>query len=331
MSEPEGSCNDSGATTVGPPKIREAFGGSVIRDGDLRLEGLCHPATGNPGLCIRVGRGSAWLERLEARLVGESFYPHRHDTYAIGITLRGVQTFHYRGKGRHGLPGQCHVLHPDELHDGAAGTHEGFAYRIAYIDPSLVQRASGGRPLPFVQDPIIDGRLLPEGLLSALCDLDAPIDDIEGVEILAGVADVLERLGACRPRRSRSLRLASLRRVRELIAAEPATQRRLDDLEALSGLDRWTLARQFRAAFGTSPSRFRTMRQLDCVRRSLIRGTPLAQASLGAGFSDQSHMTRMFKRTYGLTPARWTAAMRQGRLIPAPAVLRSCADAVRLR
>lgn len=33
----------------------------------------------------------------------------------------------------------------------------------------------------------------------------------------------------------------------------------------------------------------------------------LAQAAAEAGFADQSHMTRQFKRTYGLTPARWTA------------------------
>jgi AraC-like DNA-binding protein len=31
---------------------------------------------------------------------------------------------------------------------------------------------------------------------------------------------------------------------------------------------------------------------------------------LTAGFSDQSHMSRLFKRTYGMTPARWVAALR---------------------
>ncbi|HUB15948.1 MAG TPA: helix-turn-helix domain-containing protein, partial [Acetobacteraceae bacterium] len=67
-------------------------------------------------------------------------------------------------------------------------------------------------------------------------------------------------------------------------------------------------ARQFRAAFGTSPSRFRTMRQLDLARRLLTRGTPLAQASIEAGFADQSHMSRQFKRAYGLTPGAWVSA-----------------------
>ena len=68
----------------------------------------------------------------------------------------GVQSFRYRGEQRHCLPGQCHVLHPDELHDGGAGTDEGFGYRIVYIDPALIQQALAGRPLPFVADPVVD-------------------------------------------------------------------------------------------------------------------------------------------------------------------------------
>ena len=84
-------------------------------------------------------------------------------------------------------------------------------------------------------------------------------------------------------------------------------------LETLSGLDRWTLARQFRARFGTSPARFRTMRQLDRVRGLIEGGASLADAALAAGFADQSHMTRHFKRAYGMTPGRWAAAIGRGR------------------
>jgi AraC-like DNA-binding protein len=83
----------------------------------------------------------------------------------------------------------------------------------------------------------------------------------------------------------------------------------IGELERAADLDRWSLARQFRAAFGTSPSRFRTMRQLDQVRRLMRSGTSLADAALAAGFADQSHMARQFKRAYGLTPARWLTAI----------------------
>jgi AraC-like DNA-binding protein len=36
---------------------------------------------------------------------------------------------------------------------------------------------------------------------------------------------------------------------------------------------------------------------------------PLSESALEAGFADQSHMSRMFKRAYGLTPGQWAAAL----------------------
>jgi hypothetical protein len=62
------------------------------------------------------------IERIEAWLGSHGYDPHRHDTYSIGRTLVGVQSFRYGGSLRHGVPGNTLVLHPDELHDGMAGT-----------------------------------------------------------------------------------------------------------------------------------------------------------------------------------------------------------------
>ena len=78
-------------------------------------------------------------------------------------------------------------------------------------------------------------------------------------------------------------------------------------LERVAGIDRFTIARQFRRAYGTSPDRYRTMRRLDSARAAIASGTPLAQTAAGAGFADQSHLTRQFKRAYGLAPGRWIA------------------------
>lgn len=104
------------------------------------------------------------------------------------------------------------------------------------------------------------------------------------------------------------LHLSALVRVKDILAANPAERRSMDELERIAGMDRWTLARQFRAAFGTSPRRFRILRQLDSVRGALRQGKTLTEAALEAGFSDQSHMTRQFKLAYGMTPKRWLAA-----------------------
>jgi AraC-like protein len=134
---------------------------------------------------IRIAPEAEGIERLEAHLHGPAFSPHSHDTYAVGITLSGIQTFHFRGTRWYCLPGECHILHPDEKHDGGAGTEEGFGYRIVYIDPSLVQEALPGNPLPFVANPVVDAACLPKGCFSEIWSMDEEIDDMARIDLVA--------------------------------------------------------------------------------------------------------------------------------------------------
>jgi AraC-like DNA-binding protein len=246
---------------------------------------------------IRIASGAAGIERVEAHLHGQAFAAHRHDTYAIGITLSGIQTFRFRGERWQCLPGQCHILHPDEPHDGGAGTDAGFCYRIVYIDPGLVQDALHGNPLPFVGHPVLGAARVPASGAADVWDFNEDMDDVARIELVDAVANLLVGAASGTARTTGTLALGRLSRVRDLIVAAPAERHSMDELERLAGLDRWTLARQFRAAYGTSPSRFRIMRQLDHVRRLLKHGTSLVEASIEAGFADQSHMSRRFKVT----------------------------------
>ena len=256
---------------------------------------------------IRFGPSAHGIERAEIYLSTCAFEPHRHDTYAIGITTAGVQTFHYRGSLRVCLPGQLHVLHPDEAHDGAAGTDSGFGYRILYIAPELVREALAGRALPFVADPIQE--LVPAaGLIaSLLSDIDEPIDELSAAEFAVAVADALVSLSGHPERRPAAIDVRAIELARDYLAAHAREQTSASVLEKIAGTDRFTIARHFRWAFGTSPDRYRTLRRLALARAAIESGQPLARAACEAGFADQSHMTRQFKRTYGLTPGRWIA------------------------
>src|SRR6266496_1265119 len=99
------------------------------------LERSCRPRRDS----IRLGAGADGLQPMQAYVSATGFEPHRHDTYGIGITIAGVQAFRYRGERRVCLPGQLHILHPDEVHDGAAATSAGFGYRIVYVRPELIR------------------------------------------------------------------------------------------------------------------------------------------------------------------------------------------------
>jgi len=49
------------------------------------------------------------VELFRASLTGEVYQKHRHDTYAVGVTDRGVQVFDYRGSARVSTRGQVVV------------------------------------------------------------------------------------------------------------------------------------------------------------------------------------------------------------------------------
>ncbi len=252
---------------------------------------------------IHFGPGANGVERADVYLSTYFYEPHRHDTYAIGITTAGVQLFRYRRSRHVGLPGQLHVLHPDEEHDGRAGTDDGFGYRILYIAPQLIRDALPADPLPFVADPVQDPTPMSKPITSLLASIDELISEIGGAEIAVSVADWL--LSLCGKSRTASIDIKAVTLVRDYLAVHPAEQTPASVLEKIAGTDRFTIARHFRSAFGTSPDRFRTLRRLALARNAIESGQPLAQAAADAGFADQSHMSRQFKRAYGMTPNHW--------------------------
>ena len=272
------------------------------------FEGLGRSCAG-AGERIVSAPAAPGLERIEARFYGEAFARHRHDTYAIGVTLQGAQTFTYRGERRLSRPGEVIVLHPDELHDGGAGTDDGLRYRMMYLEPSLLRRGLDAEhaPLPFVDEPVIADVELRRALSLALGALDETLDDLLLDEVVARIAEALSRR-ARRPLKPLGVKATrAMDEVRAYLEANVCRQILSQDIERVAGLDRFALSRHFRATYGASPHRFLVMRRLQYARRLITRGESLAEVAAASGFADQSHLNRQFKKAFGLTPGRWAA------------------------
>lgn len=108
---------------------------------------------------------------------------------------------------------------------------------------------------------------------------------------------------------ARPIRLdgSALARARQFLDAGTTRVIRSFEMEEVSGLGRYDLARQFRSAFGTSPYRYSLMRRLDRARAQLRRNRSLTEVALAAGFADQAHLSRRFKSAFGFSPARYRA------------------------
>lgn len=252
------------------------------------------------------------IELFEAWFEGHAYDKHRHDTYAIGLTDLGVQAFDYRGAAQVSTAGNVIVLHPDEVHDGHAGSEEGFGYRMLYVSPvrmfEAVRSISGSAVLPFIPDAVCHDPALARVITSAFHDgLELNLESLANDSLILELAEGLLRndpkslSGFSR----RALDVVALARARQFLDAEHHRVVSSSELEAVSGLTRYDLARQFRSAYGSSPYRYSLARRLDYARCRLSVEGSLAELALEAGFADQAHFTRMFKSAYGITPARY--------------------------
>jgi AraC-like DNA-binding protein len=260
---------------------------------------------------IQSSEAEYGVEFFEAWFQGKAYQKHRHDTYAICLTTTGVLAFDYRGTSEISLPGQVVVLHPDEVHDGYAGTEAGFGYRQLYVEPALIFEAiqtmcPHACSLPFVRTPVALNRTLSAAIISAFQGTREPLAiDSLIVQVAEGL---LEADPSCKQVPfPRHLDVPALKRARQYLDAQKTRVVHSSELEAVTGLSRYELARQFRAMCGTSPYRYLLMRRLDFARQQLAQSRSLVEVALEAGFADQAHFSRMFKATFGITPTRYRA------------------------
>jgi len=244
------------------------------------------------------------LEAMHAHFERHRYHRHSHETYSFGVTESGAQAFTCRGAARTSAAGMVMAFNPDDPHDGHPAMADGFTYRIVHIGPDLIRDVLGDTAqqpvgLPLFVEPVLEDTTLAHALRQlhdALGESRLTQD-----EALAATVRALVGRGATRPVKARALPVA-VRRVRELLDAEYARDLRAGELAEVAGCSRYALHRGFVAAYGLAPSDYQRQARLREARRLLSTGTPPAEAALASGFADQSHLTRWFKRYYGVTP-----------------------------
>jgi len=97
-----------------------------------------------------------------------------------------------------------------------------------------------------------------------------------------------------------------LRRVREHVAAHLAEPLPIGPLAALVRLSASHFTRAFRASVGMSPHAFIMRERIELAKHLMLEtDAPICEIALNCGLADQAHMTRLFTRAEGLSPAAW--------------------------
>ena len=116
-----------------------------------------------------------------------------------------------------------------------------------------------------------------------------------------GLQAELPRITGLQPRQ--------LRAVRELIDERMDEPLCIDDLAAAASLSPIHFARQFKRTTGRAPHQYLIEMRLRRARDLLAGELPIAEIAFRCGFSHQEHLTRLFGRQFGTTPAAYRRSL----------------------
>ena len=259
------------------------------------------------------------FELLRARYTRQRFAPHAHHEFVFGIVETGAARTFFRGAENVHAAGSVITFGPGEVHTGAPACDEGWSYRMLYPSESLVRfiaREATGRELTptfdtsCVYDPALANRVRATHEI-----LESDSDHLQKeCALLEAVGEIVIRHASTRPNASASASgsrsSAALRRVRDLLESEYARTVAIRELADIAGLSTFHLIRVFRASFGLPPYKYLEQIRIQQARRLIRLGFPLTHVVHATGFSDQSHLTRYFKRIVGVTPGMYARAGR---------------------
>jgi len=143
-------------------------------------------------------------------------------------------------------------------------------------------------------------------LIAAECEQPDPSPDLYGDALISGLVAALFRTCPKAGRKRGALPPCVVRLVTDFLADNCTRNIRLAELADLTGLSQAYVCSAFKAATGLPPHKWQMRARVDKAKALLqSRETSLAEAAVDLGFSDQAHLTRVFRQVVGTTPAAW--------------------------
>jgi AraC-like DNA-binding protein len=207
------------------------------------------------------------------------------------------------------------VIAPGEVHSGIRVSEGPWVYRAVYPTADQLRALAPGcsgadTAVCFDRVTYADQDLVERFVLGHRVSESGDDGLRAEAEMIECLATLVERHS--RPRRS-PLRPGSepkaVARAVEYIEANLGEHLSLSELATVAGLSRYHFARVFARATGLPPHSYVMQRRVRRACRLLRQGLPFLQVACETGFADQSHLTRRFKATIGVTPGEYVRGL----------------------
>jgi AraC-like DNA-binding protein len=251
------------------------------------------------------------IELFEADFHDQTFGRHSHEGFAIGAISAGVGGYQCRGETMVLPHGSLSLMNPEEAHTGHSNAGR-LRYKMLYANEEAVRALLDLSQLKGFREvnPQDRGLELTWALETLARRLNAPEGEAGrrlGIEeaVQAVLTTVFETHGGAerRPAGRESAAITVIKHAIETGLVDGAADLSLGGLARLVELHPNYLVRSFSQALGLSPHAYALQCRVGRAKAALVAGMSGAEAAQEAGFCDQSHMIRQFRRHLGVTPS----------------------------
>ncbi len=182
--------------------------------------------------------------------------------------------------------------------------------RVVLIEPELLPSVASQEARRLMRFGSLVTRSAPivEGVRALWDAVTARAPAIEQQSRLAALMAAVVELAAHETPRPPVLTPA-VARTREALHERFAEEVPLEQLATIAGMSKCHLVHLFHKEVGLPPHAYQIQLRVARARVLVAAGVPLAEVATMTGFADQSHLTRLFKRVFGMPPGQYAALL----------------------
>ncbi len=238
------------------------------------------------------------------------FDKHAHEELTITMVNSGKMRAFLDGFSHSLSESAILTINPDSIHACRSEFEDGYSYTSLYFNEKhlkeLAKNEFGASDIYF-KSSILEDKQIYQKLFYLIKENEA--NNISKLEFESGLIESLKDIFKSTSNNIEEIPLSShdtlIKKAKEYISDNYSLNISLDDLSNTLDISKYHFLRIFKENVHLSPHNYLMNRRLEKAKQFLRDGNSIIETAYNCGFNDQSHLSRRFKASTGVTPGNY--------------------------